>query len=521
VTAGGALLLLAVAVASAVLAPAGGPPSADASARPGLLTPPSLFGVAETGRWLGVRRGAWQPAPHRYAYRWLRCGTAGGNCVALRGRTSRFFKNGPGVLGQRVRVRVTACNAAGCRTALTAPSAVVHRPQPPTLRSGPTVRGRPAPGETLLATHGTWAGDTPLGIAYQWLRCTASGDGCTAVAGATGARYLIANADLGAALRVRVIAQNRAGERSARSPATAPVSVGSAQGLSSICGSLTGPPVAYRHVIVIVEENVSYSTVVGSNEAPAFNQLAGECGLATNFHNAAHWSRPNYMALTSGEAFPADPCSGTCSSSFPSIFSLASSRAYMEGMTSNCQKTSGDGYQRGHNPPTYYGDTQSSCPTISVPLGTTDAGNLHDGLANDTLPQFAFVVPSGCHDFAGEPVAGCPGGFAASDAWLAGWVDEIAASPAYQSGSTVVFVTFDEGSGGGHAGQDCSTNTSDPSCHIATLVISPFVPSGTRASALFNHYSVLRTTEELLGISPLLGHAGDAQTRSMRAAFGL
>jgi hypothetical protein len=38
---------------------------------------------------------------------------------------------------------------------------------------------------------------------------------------------------------------------------------------------------------------------------------------------------------------------------------------------------------------------------------------------------------------------------------------------------------------------------------------------------LFNHYSLLRTTEELLGIRPLLGHAGDSGTNSMVGAFGL
>ena len=50
------------------------------------------------------------------------------------------------------------------------------------------------------------------------------------------------------------------------------------------------------------------------------------------------------------------------------------------------------------------------------------------------------------------------------------------------------------------------------------LVIAPrFLPAST-AVQLFNHYSLLRTTEELLGL-PLLGEA--AHAISMRAAFGL
>ena len=50
-------------------------------------------------------------------------------------------------------------------------------------------------------------------------------------------------------------------------------------------------------------------------------------------------------------------------------------------------------------------------------------------------------------------------------------------------------------------------------------MISPYtthVVSGTD----FSHYSLLKTTEDLLGL-PLLGHAADASTNDMCAPFGL
>jgi len=53
---------------------------------------------------------------------------------------------------------------------------------------------------------------------------------------------------------------------------------------------------------------------------------------------------------------------------------------------------------------------------------------------------------------------------------------------------------------------------------VATIVASPSTPTGTQSGALFNHYSLLRTTEELLGL-PLLGMAGSAS--SMSSAFNL
>jgi hypothetical protein len=37
---------------------------------------------------------------------------------------------------------------------------------------------------------------------------------------------------------------------------------------------------------------------------------------------------------------------------------------------------------------------------------------------------------------------------------------------------------------------------------------------------MFSHYGLLKTSEQLLGL-PLLGHAQDASTTSMRAGFGI
>ena len=68
------------------------------------------------------------------------------------------------------------------------------------------------------------------------------------------------------------------------------------------CGGVSPPPATYAHVVVIMEENLSYTNAIGSAKAPYLNQLAGQCALATNFHNETHGSQPNYMAATSGVA---------------------------------------------------------------------------------------------------------------------------------------------------------------------------------------------------------------------------
>jgi len=92
------------------------------------------------------------------------------------------------------------------------------------------------------------------------------------------------------------------------------------------------------------------------------------------------------------------------------------------------------------------------------------------------------------------------------DAWLQSWVPKITSSPSYQAGNTVLFITWDE--------DDSQTGN-----HVATLVVSPYTSAGTKSATAYTHYSLLRTTEELLGITTFLGNAASAT--SMRAAFGL
>ena len=92
---------------------------------------------------------------------------------------------------------------------------------------------------------------------------------------------------------------------------------------------------------------------------------------------------------------------------------------------------------------------------------------------------------------------------ATGDAWLSSFLGKVFSSSQYEAGRTAVFVTWDEDDGS-HGN------------HIATLVAAPSVVPGTVSSTRFNHYSMLRTTEEMLGLG-LLGNATSAA--SMRNAF--
>ena len=108
------------------------------------------------------------------------------------------------------------------------------------------------------------------------------------------------------------------------------------------CGFMAPGQPRYSHVVWIWMENHSYGSVIGSASAPFENQVARECGLATNYHNVTHPSLPNYIAATSGlpasqlgvEKSDCDP-SPSCSlgPGVASIFSQAPTwKGYAESM---------------------------------------------------------------------------------------------------------------------------------------------------------------------------------------------
>ena len=291
--------------------------------------------------------------------------------------------------------------------------------------------------------------------------------------------------------------------------ASAPVTTRSTA-IGGPCGTLAKAP-TYTHVIWVWMENHSYGSIIGSSQAPYINALARKCGLATNYHNISHPSLPNYIAATSGlglkqlQPFDTDcsPSKG-CSTSAPSIFGQGETwKAYQESMPSNCDPANAGEYAVRHNPPPYY-RTLAGCGRFDVPYT-----HLASDLAKSSLRAFSFVTPNLIDDMHNGTVAD-------GDTWLANNLPAIFNSPEYQNGTTAVFITWDEGEGGG--GNACATNTTGIGCHVATIVASPSTSVGTTSAALFNHYSLLATAEELLGL-PKLGKASAFPT--MTSAFNL
>jgi phospholipase C len=292
-----------------------------------------------------------------------------------------------------------------------------------------------------------------------------------------------------------------------------------------LCGALSGQPSAVSHVIVIVMENHSYGELIGPQgsvaaaRAPYLNgTLKQRCGLATNYHAITHPSLPNYIAMVAGSTGGISADCTSCTTSASSLFGQLrrngrSWKVFAESMPSNCSSTGTSSYVKRHNPATYFPKIAADCARWDVPMGAAPGGRFATALANGWLPAFTMVVPDMCNDMHDCPIA-------TGDLWLSHWIPRIAATTDYRQGHTVVLLTWDEGEGAGYVGSvDCLAHLANPSCHVPALVLSATTPAGTRSGVMFSHYSLLRTTEALLGMPTFLGRA--ATSASMRGPFGL
>ena len=216
----------------------------------------------------------------------------------------------------------------------------------------------------------------------------------------------------------------------------------------------------------------------------------------------------------------------------------------------------GDQYAARHNPFVYFHSILDS-PACAANVVNLDA--LDPDLASvTTTPNLVFITPNLCNDGhdgsgTGAPrercVDGKPGGLTSSDAFLKLWVPKITESPAFKKDGLLI-VTFDESNvRGSSSATDPSTgkriitvtftgahccnqligpNVKRPSTEryadapnveyvvrnegyggdrVGAVLLSPFIRPGTVSDTPYNHYSLLRSLEDIYGLT-YLGYAG-------------
>lgn len=266
---------------------------------------------------------------------------------------------------------------------------------------------------------------------------------------------------------------------------------------------------ALRHVVVVVMENLGYG---GALATPGLAELARRYASATSYYGAAHPSLPNYLAMTSGGTWGVTSDCTSCYQSVPNLFSqLAAAHlsfgAYIEGIPGACDLDpyGGVDYAGKHDPFRYYLGVRSSRALCSHIRPLSQLTPLLAGPAA-RLPRFVWVTPNLCHD--GHD---CPASVAAT--WLQGFVAQLTSSAAWRSGGAL-FVTWDESEGDNSAvvppGRVVGSGGGG---RVLTLVVAPHLRPGLRVGVAYNHYSLLATVEDALGL-PLLGQARTATPMS-------
>lgn len=239
------------------------------------------------------------------------------------------------------------------------------------------------------------------------------------------------------------------------------------------------------HVVLVIEENRSFQTLIGSKDAPYINALAGKGALFTQSFAITHPSEPNYLALFAGdtEGLTDDSCphSYTGANLAEALeakslsFAIYSENLPQEGFA-DCGALD-KLYRRKHNPVPNFASvpTEANQPFSAFPADYSK------------LPTVAYVVPNMMDDMHDGTVL-------QADAWLKQNLDGYVQWA--QKNHSLLILTWDE--------DDGTQNN-----QIATLIIGQGVKPGQYDQHI-DHYSVLRTLTDMYKVKPI-GHAKQAK----------
>jgi hypothetical protein len=336
----------------------------------------------------------------------------------------------------------------------------------------------------------------------------------------------------------------------------------------------TMPPI--RHVFLIVLENKSFEGAFGPGSPAPYlaKNLPGRGALLTQYYATGHWSLDNYIALVSGQA-PNPATQRDCPQPvefrpsrrgldahgqvlgvgcvYPAIVKTLPDqlehagltwKGFMEdldsdptrddpqtctagriGQTDQTERAAvGDQYAAKHDPFVYFHtilDNSTRCAAHIVSLKELRV----DLRRIATTPNYSFITPNLCND--GHDlrcVDGKAGGLSGIDGFLRKWVPVITASPAFRKDGLLI-ITFDESDGVAPDAFDSCCNEkplpTDPDRpgfqgagggRIGAVLLSPYIRPGTVSAEPYNHYSLLRSIEDIFD----LGHLGYAAEPGLR-----
>ncbi len=181
--------------------------------------------------------------------------------------------------------------------------------------------------------------------------------------------------------------------------------------------------------MIVVLENHSYETVIGSPDMPYLNSLAARYALATNFFADTHPSIGNYFMMTTGQVITNnDSFTGTVSADNvvrQLVLAGKTWKSYAEDLPA-AGYTGGDvkSYVKRHNPFAYLTDVINDPQQRQNLVPFT---SFSQDLAAGMLPNYAFVIPNQLHNAHDCPVSPCQDQdkLRAADNWLRNNIDPL------------------------------------------------------------------------------------------------
>jgi acid phosphatase len=250
-------------------------------------------------------------------------------------------------------------------------------------------------------------------------------------------------------------------------------------------------------VVVVLEENHSYSEVIGNSAMPYLNSLASQYGLATQYFANAHPSI-GFM-LTTGQLITSDDTFVGTVGADNIVRQLITAgktwKSYAESIPSTGY-TGGDSYPNAkrHNPFSDFTDVVNSSTQVN---NLVSLSQFNSDLVNDQLPNFSYLVPNLLDDAHDGPLQ-------LADAWLQRNIAPLIASPAFQKNGLLIMV-FDEAN---------TNDSTDGGGHVADFMISTKAKQGYQSTTLYQHQSTLRLILHGLGVSSYPAAASTAPEMS-------
>jgi hypothetical protein len=190
--------------------------------------------------------------------------------------------------------------------------------------------------------------------------------------------------------------------------------------------------------------------------------------------------------------------------------------------------TAADQYAARHNPFVYFHsliDARSSASSSMCTDHVVPMSHLAADLASNNVANWSFITPNLCDDGHDSPCKGPgaeganpgAGGLTSANAFLAKVVPMIQSSQAYRHGG-LILITFDEGT----TTKSCCGEAyfSTGGGQVGAVILGPAIHPHVTSCA-YNHFSLLRTWEDVFGLTAKrtsipgsdgqghLAHAGD------------